>query len=125
MIMKKSAWCDEAAAALGDLIDRSMLPLFKRWIETGEAILWRIHGRDFVTWLITRVEIFPDGCSELVLDVIAGKNCKTILKKLFERAKKMGVNSVRFETHHPEKLAQKFIGGMGFERVATVFRVSL
>ena len=125
MILQKSKWCDEAAAALSDLIERSMLPLFQRWIDSGEAILWRITGRDFVTWLITRVEIFPDGCSELVLDVIAGKKCKEILKKIFERAKQMGVNSVRFETHHSEKLAKKFIGDMGFERVATVFRVSL
>lgn len=125
MKMEKSTWCDEAAAALVGLIDCAMLPLFKRWIETGEAILWRITGNGFTTWLITRVETFPNGHIELVLDVIAGKNCKTILKTIFERAKNMGVKSVRFETHHPEKLAKKFIGGFGFERVATVFRAGL
>ena len=47
------------------------------------------------------------------------------MKKLIERARAAGIQSVRFETHHSEKLAKKFIGGLGFERVATVFKVAL
>lgn len=125
MIMKKSAWCDEAAAALAGLIEAEVLPLFRSWVESGDAILWRITGADFVTWLITRVEIFPSGERELVLDVIAGKNCKEIVKTLMERAKNLGIQTVRFETHHSEKLAKKFIGGLGFSRVATVFKAAL
>jgi hypothetical protein len=125
MIMQRSKWCSEAAAALTGLIDAAMLPLFKQWIESGAAVLWRVSGSDYVTWLITRVEQFPGGTRELVLDVIAGKNCVEIVKTLIKRAKNLGINSVRFETHHSEKLAKKFICSLGFERVATVFKVAL
>jgi hypothetical protein len=125
MQMVKSKWCDEAARALAGLIDPAVLPLQKKWIEEGSAILWRITGGEFVTWLITRVESFPNGQCELVLDVIAGKQCKAILKKIFERARALGCHTVRFETHHPEKLAARFIGSLGFERAATIFRAKL
>jgi hypothetical protein len=119
------AWCDEAAAALAGLIDASMLPLFIEWIKNGTAKLWRIDGDGFITWLITRVEKFPAGDTELVLDAIAGKNCKKIVKLLIEKAKALGINSVRFETHHSEKLAIKFVGSLGFKRVATVLRAQI
>lgn len=124
MKMKSVSWCDEAAAALERLIDPDMLPIFINWISQGVATLWKITGKDYVTWLITRIEKFQSGM-ELVLDVIAGKNCKEIVRTLIERAKALGIKQIRFETHHSEKLATKFIGGLGFERVATVFRVSL
>lgn len=118
-------WCDEAAAALAGLVDASMLPLFIEWIKNGTAKLWRIDGDNFVTWLVTRVELYPNGDTELVLDVIAGRECKKIVKYLMDRAKAMGIKSVRFETHHSEKLAKKFMGGLGFERAATVLRAVL
>lgn len=118
------AWCDEAAAALAGLIDASMLPLFIEWIKNGTAVLWRVVD-DGVTWLVTRVEMFPNGDTELVLDVIAGKQCKKIVQGVIDRARAIGIKSVRFETHHSEKLAKKFIGSLGFERVATVFRVQI
>jgi hypothetical protein len=121
MIMKNVAWCDEAAAALGRLIDPDLLPIFIKWIAEGVATLWRITEKNTVTWLITRIEKYPSGL-ELVLDAIAGKNCKQIVKILIDRAKALGIKQIRFETHHSEKLAQKFIGGLGFTRVATVFR---
>lgn len=125
MKMDSVQWCDEAASALAGLIEPAVLPLMQRWINTGDAILWRISGGDFVTWLITRVEAFPNGERELVLDVIAGKQCKEILQIIFDRARALGFSSVRFETHHPEKLAARFMGSLGFERVATVFRAAL
>lgn len=125
MKMTQVAWCDEAASALESLIDKDVLPLYREWVALGVATLWRITGKNYVTWLITRIEQFPNGVRELVLDVIEGKNCKQIVKILIERARKLGIKSVRFETHHNEKLAQRFVGGLGFSRVATVFRVGL
>ena len=125
MNMQQSSWCDEEAKALAGLIEPAVLPLMRKWIEAGQAVLWKISGDGFVTWLITRYEFFPNGERELVLDVIAGKQCKEILQKIFDRARSLGFQSVRFETHHPEKLAARFIGSLGFKRVATVFRAAL
>lgn len=124
MKMKSVAWCDEAAAALEKLIDPDMLPIMLDWIKSGVATLWQITCKNSITWLITRIEKYPSGI-ELVLDAIAGKNCKEIVRTLIDRAKALGIKQVRFETHHSEKLAQKFIGGLGFKRAATVFKVGL
>lgn len=118
-------WCDEAAEALNGLISAEMMPIMLGWIEKGSAILWRICGADYVTWLITRVEMYPNGTRELVLEVIAGKNCRAIVKALIDRAKTLGIHSIRFETHHSEKLATKFLGGLGFKRAATILRAEI
>lgn len=125
MKMEKASWCDEAAAALAGLIEPAVMPLMRKWLDEGSAILWRITGGEFVTWLITRGESFPNGERELVLDVIAGKQCKAIVKIILEKARALGFQTVRFETHHPEKLAARFMGSLGFSRAATVFRAVL
>lgn len=125
MIFQLQRWSDEAAAALKGLIDPDVLPLLIQRIKNGCAVLWRVLGDGWQSWLITRIEVFPNGVREMVLEVIAGKNCKEILARVFEVAKNAGVKSIRFETHHAEKIAQRFIGGLGFQRVATVFRVEL
>lgn len=119
------SWSEKAAAALTDLIDPDVLPLTLQSIKDGVATLWNIAGEGWESWLIMRIEVFPSGVRELVLEVIAGKNCKQILQRVFEMAKSVGIKTVRFETHHSEKVAQRFIGDLGFSRVATVFRASL
>lgn len=125
MNFQVSAWCDEAAAALKGLIDLDALPLLIQSIANGAAVLWRVTGEGWQSWLITRIEKYPSGVREMVLEAIAGKNCKEILRRVFKVAAGAGISSVRFETHHAEKIAQRFIGGLGFNRVATVFRVEL
>lgn len=125
MMMEKSSWCNEAAEALTGLISLEMLPLFRQWIEDGTAILWRITGDDWITWLITRVEMFPNGVRELVFDAIAGKNARQILEAMLKRAKALGIHQARFESHHPENIIARAMGGLGFKRVTTVFKVSL
>lgn len=125
MKFQVSQWCEEAARELMGLIDPDVLPLTLQAISDGIAVLWKVTGDGWHSWLITRIEKFPTGVIELVLEVIAGKNCKQILERVFEQAKKSGVTSIRFETHHAEKIAQRFIGGLGFNRVATVFRAEL
>lgn len=125
MIFRMQQWCDEAAEALKGLIDPDVFPLLIQSIKNKSAVLWRVLGEGWQSWLITRVEVYPNGIREMVLEVIAGKNCKDILKRVFEVAKSAGVKSIRFETHHSEKVAMRFVGGLGFQRVATVFRVEL
>lgn len=125
MKMTRTSWCDEAAAALDGLISPEMLPLFLQWIKDGTAILWKITGDTWATWLITRVESFPNGVRELVFDVIEGKNARQILRVLMDRAKAMGIQQARFESHHPEKVLNKAMGGLGFRRAATVYKVNL
>lgn len=125
MIVKKSPWCDEAAAALSGLIDSALLPLYRQWIDCGTAILWRICGGEWVTWLITRVEQFPNGQTELVFDAIAGSNARNILRHFIAQAKRLGISGARFESHHPESVLAKSMGHLGFKRVATTFRADL
>lgn len=125
MKMTPSQWCDEAAEALGGLMSPELFEIYMQWISQGICKLWRVTGNDYVTWLITRVEQYPNGLRELVLEVIAGKNARQIVKQLLERAKNLGIHTARFETHHSEKVAQKFIGGLGFKRRATTFEVVL
>jgi hypothetical protein len=98
---------------------------FRRDVDQGRAVLWRVSGDDWVTWLVTRIEQFEGGHIELVLEVIAGKNARAIVAALTEKVKKMGVKSIRFETHHPEKTAARLVGCLGFERVATTFRLNI
>lgn len=125
MKMTASSWCDEAAEALGDLISPDVFPIYMDWIRQGVCKLWRVTGDNYVTWLITRVEQYPNGMRELVLEVIAGKNARQIIKTVLERAKDLGIHTARFETHHSEKVAQKFMGCLGFVRRATVLEVKL
>lgn len=124
MIFVRSQWCDRAEQALGHLIHTDVKPFLMNAVKTGAATLWCVQGDDWETWLLTRVEKFESG-PELVLEAIDGSHCKEIVQRVKEVAKKSGVNSVRFETHHAEKVAGRFVAGLGFERVATVFRAQL
>lgn len=120
-----SRWNDEAAAVIGPLVHPLIANEFQRDVERGRAVLWRVSGDDWVTWLVTRIEQFECGHIELVLEVIAGKHARLIVSALTEKVKVMGVKSIRFETHHPEKTAARLIGCLGFNRVATTFRLEL
>ena len=125
MIFEQCDWCEEAERVLAPLIEPEIKMEFMNSIATGAATLWRVSGDGFTTWLVTRVEKYLGGHVELVLEVIAGKKARDIVSALMERVKPHGVHSIRFETHHPEKTASRLIGSLGFERQATVFRVSL
>ncbi|MGB3610508.1 MAG: hypothetical protein WA987_09035 [Cellvibrio sp.] len=120
-----TAWNDEAAAMIAPLVHPLIKHEFRRDVDQGRAVLWRVSGDDWVTWLVTRIEQFEGGHIELVLEVIAGKNARAIVAALTEKVKKMGVKSIRFETHHPEKTAARLVGCLGFERVATTFRLNI
>lgn len=125
IIFTATAWNDEAAAMIAPLVHPRINDEFRRDVDQGRAVLWRVSGADWVTWLVTRIEQFECGDIELVLEVIAGKNARAIVQALREKVKKMGVTSIRFETHHPEKTAARLVGCLGFERVATIFRLEI
>lgn len=125
--MKISAgeWCEEAAKALGELISPDVFSVYMKWLRQGICRLWKIEGENYLTWIITRVELYPSGVKELVVEVIAGKNAREIMREFLRRAKALGIDRARFETHHSEKIAQRLIGDLGFKRRASVYEVNL
>jgi hypothetical protein len=125
MIFLAKSWCDEAAAALKELIDPDVLPILLAAINKGTATLWLITGDGWQSWMITRIESFASGVKELVIEVIAGKNSKAIFRRVAEVAKQNGIKSIRFETHHSEKTIARFVTDLNVKRVATVFRCEL
>jgi hypothetical protein len=124
MMFVRSQWCDRAEQVLGHLIHKDVKPFLLDAVKSGAATLWKVQGDNWETWLLTRVEKFGD-TRELVLEAIDGSHCHEIVRRVFKVAKNAGVSSVRFETHHAEKVAGRFVAGLGFERVATVFRAQL
>lgn len=125
MIFTACAWNDEAAAMIAPLVCPMVADGFRRDIETGKSMLWCITGDDWKTWLVTRLEVLDGGHIELVLGVIAGKHARAIVSELKQNVKKLGVKSMRFETHHSEKVATRLVGCLGFNRMATIFRADL
>ena len=119
---ERVSWSEKAAAMIAPLVHDNVKGEFKAGIEAGNLVLWCV---DDETYLVTSIEQFENKNIELVLEVIAGKNCRAIVAALIEKVKKMGVTSIRFETHHSEKVAKRFVGCLGFERVATVLRAEI
>lgn len=114
-------WCDEAEKALKPLVTEHVWPEFLQQIKDSIATLWRVED----SWLVTRFEKYPNGQVDMVLDVIHGERSREIITELKERAKKVGVYSLVFETHHPEKVAARLMGPCGFEREATRYKAVL
>jgi hypothetical protein len=121
MNFERCQWNESAEAAIAPLVDPLIADDFRKDIESGRATLWLVDGE---TWLVTRPEKYGDHV-ELVLETIAGKNSRAIVNALIGKAKRAGVKSIRFETHHPEKTAARLVGPLGFERTASTFRVAL
>ncbi len=125
MNWRRCQWNPIAEKALNRLIDPAVKSELLREIEEGKACLWCIESDDRETWLVTRVDFFPDGSRELVLEVVQGRNVNAVIDTLKARCIKLGIESIRFETHHSEKAASRLIRGSGFERAASIFRCAL
>jgi hypothetical protein len=125
MIFSACEWNEEAAAKIAPLVHPLIKDEFREDVNAGRAILWRVEGEDWRTWLVTRIVKYQSGHVELVLEAIAGTHANDIVRELKRRVKPLGVQSIFFETHHPEKAAQRLVRGLGFERVATSYRVTL
>ncbi len=124
MIWRRCKWNSCAEKALAELIDPAVKSALLSEIEQGQSCLWCIEDGDFKTWLITHVEVYETG-TELVLEAVQGRDVNSIIQSVKERCKSLGINSIRFETHHSEKVAGRLIRGSGFERAATIFRCQL
>lgn len=125
MIFKRlNGWCEQSAAALLPLIDLDVQSFINSQIEQGGAQLYRVTGDCCKAWLLISFEHYPSG-TELVLEAIQGTGANAVTKAVMDWAKKSGVKSVRFQTHHGEKVAERLIKGTGLERVASVFRCEL
>lgn len=118
-------WCEEAEEKILPLVSAEVREGFKTDIEAGRVNLWRVEGDGFITWLVTRIETLDGGKIRMVLECIAGTNSREIVAELKVKLKNLGVSSMRFETHHSEKVAARLVGCLGFERVASVFEVAL
>lgn len=125
MIFNKCQWCEEAEEKILPLVSESVREGFKRDIDQERAFLWRVEGDEFTTWLVTRLETMDGGKIRLVLECIAGTHAREIVAELKIKVKKLGVSTMRFETHHSDKVASRLVGCLGFERVASIFEVSL
>ena len=113
------------AAMIAPLVHPLIKDEFKAGVDAGRLTLWKVEGEGWQTWLVTKIIQFQGGHVELVLEVIAGSHARQIVRTLQEKVKPLGVNSMLFETHHPEKVAARLVGCLGFKRTATKFRAQL
>ena len=125
MIFEREEWNDEAAAKILPLVYGRIKNIFMQEVKSGHFALWRVHDGHFETWLVTSMEHQDGGDVELVVECIAGEQSRGIMQKLKQRAKSVGVTSIRFESLHAENLVQRMAGPLGFERVSSVFRVEI
>lgn len=86
-------WCDEAAAALDELI-RTDRELVLERIGLGAALLFEITGPDYGGWIILR--FFDDADGAVVCDCVAfsGWNTAAGLSDLMRVAKKAGAQKL-------------------------------
>ncbi|WP_406827717.1 hypothetical protein [Microbulbifer sp. ARAS458-1] len=126
MKFEQRKWCEEAESIFDDFLiapERRQEVISE--VQDGRSTLWKISGGQWETWLITRLEKWPNGCREMVLEAVRGRHIVKILRHLFRHYKAAGVNSVRFATPHPEAVATRLVKPLGLKRVETVFRVEL
>ncbi|WP_261840913.1 hypothetical protein [Aliamphritea ceti] len=111
-------WCDEAATTLQPAFAGDEIAI-KLDVERGFATLWHVpeHG-----YIVTRLEDIEPGVQELVLVAWAGQNTGPIVEHAQNVCQSKGIQSIRFHTHHPEKLINRFVKRWGFGRVQTVYR---
>lgn len=125
MSFERRPWDAAADAAFDDfLIEPGQRSEIIGEVDSGAATLWRITGAAWETWLITRLEHWPGGHREMVLEAVTGRHVVPILRKLFAHYRDAGVNSVRFATPHPEGVAARLVAPLGMQRAETIFRVN-
>lgn len=111
------SWSDEAERELKDALGEDG-EIIRGEVEAGSASLWRIEGHGY---FVTRLEKTVTG-SELVMVAWQGVDTFPVVEHLQAVARNQGIDSIRFHTAHPEKLAGRFVAPLGFKRVETVFR---
>lgn len=101
-------WCDEAAAALDDLIKADRDAVLER-IKNGSALLFEIAGPEYDGWLI--VHFFDDEGGRVVCNCLAlnGRNTAGGLADLMRIAKKAGAQKLicTTEQHGVARLYQR------------------
>ncbi|WP_341937201.1 hypothetical protein [Marinimicrobium sp. C2-29] len=125
LIFKQRGWNDEAGKALRDIVDPARWLEFKAAIIEGHSTLWEVTGDGWRSWLVTYFESLNGGYIELRVEVLAGSHSRAIFAELKRRAKAQGVDSIAFETIHPEATISRLMGPLGFERKVSIFRASL
>jgi|GEM_PF-6291579 len=125
MKFERSQWCEEAAEKILPLVYDRLQSGFIASVNKGVFALWRVGGQDFETWLVTSMNYLDGGEVELRVECIAGKKSREIMAELMQRSKILGVNSIRFESHHSEKIVKRMAEPLGFERVAAIYRVDI
>ena len=126
MKFEQRQWDQEAEQVFDSFLvpDRDR-PRIIEEVNSGQATLWKISGESWQTWLITCLEQQADGTREMVLEAVTGRHVRPILQRLLQHYRAHGVDSVRFETPHPEKVAARLVAPLGFKRAATTFRMEL
>lgn len=110
-------WCGDAATTLAPALGSDTEEI-KRQVENGDCVLWYVveHG-----YMVTRLEV-TESASELVLVSYSGKDTGPVLIHAQNICIAQGIQSIRFHTQHPEKLATRFVKKWGFERQETVYK---
>lgn len=117
-----TGWTPEAAAALAKArATPGDLEQYQRQVEQGTAQLWRLTG-ETDSYLLTRVEEYPNGESEFVLVAGTGNNSKAVIAWAMELAKKHGLPTMR--THITRPGLQRICESLGWHEAERVMRIS-
>lgn len=96
MTITKTAWTQQAAAALARAAGPDLLAI-QAEVTSGEAELWYIDGHGY---LVTRLEIYPEGRPVLVLVAGAGAGLPRVVYRFQCIAQSRGY-AMRIHTRRP------------------------
>lgn len=98
---RRAAWCDEAEAALGELIAADRRSLMAN-VAAGNAHLYHARSSSYDLWaLLDFFERVQDGGKQCEVVAIRGRGCAAGLKDLIKLCSARGVDSVICETTSP------------------------
>lgn len=114
-IVQHTQWSQQAEDGLSETL-RDCKPLLIEQIESGTAQLWEIDGH---SWMITRVEHWPNQPPELVICCYQGSDLNSVGEKIVASAKAQGFGSLRYHTRH--KGLNRLLKAFEFEFLETVY----
>ncbi|SRR5258706_1820716 len=117
-IAKIPQWSDAAELGLGETLGKFRDELADQ-VNRGIAELWRLGRR---TYLLTRLDKWAHG-SELVVCCLKGEGLHEIAPVIIERAKKQGIDSIRFHTTRPG--LSRLVSRYGFRESERVYTLDL
>lgn len=115
MQIEQKAWSEKAKQGLDETL-HDCTDLLREQVDTGVAQLWHIGDH---SWMITRVERFPDRKPELVVCCYKGRDLNTVTQIIMASAINQGFGSIRYHTRR--KGLNRLVSNLGFEYMETIY----